>query len=228
MICFKNYMNRWTALATALALALAVPVSAVLAAEAVSGPDQNLQVRHYAMSIGHDGVKRETTFTERLYRRNNQVWTERVIVAEPAAQHEHSGHSHPDAGSAPMWVQRKADGALDARLIERHQRRSIKVDSQYYGNIGFNGNWGSTFFLSDPQSLKSMRAVGAVNGGVQQYESKRGAMTVRVGWDVAGQGAPRNPGQRDRSAQGTAMEHTGWLCRNRLFGFARLKSAVRS
>lgn len=161
-----------------------------LAAETVSGPDQNLQVRHYAMTIGRDGVKRETTFSERVYRRNDQVWTERLLESAPADEHDrsddHSGHSHPDAGSSPMWVRRQADGALDARLIERHQRRSIKVDSQYYGNIGFNGNWGSTFFLSDPQSLKSMRAMGAPKDGVQQYESKRGDLTVRVSWDVKG------------------------------------------
>ncbi|WP_061944343.1 hypothetical protein [Collimonas pratensis] len=176
-------------------LALAAQGPAAQAAETVSGPDQNLQVRHYAMTMGRDGVKRETTFSERVYRRNDQVWTERLVESEPVGRRDHSddhndghsGHSHPDAGSSPMWVRRQADGALDARLIERHQRRSIKVDSQYYGNIGFNGNWGSTFFLSDPQSLKSMRMVGALKDGVQQYESKRGDLTVRVSWDVKGQ-----------------------------------------
>lgn len=161
---------------------------------AVNPPDQNLQVRHYSMVSGRDGVKRETTFTERVYRRNDQVWTEREIGREGgsggngvADEHDHSGHNHPDAGSSPMWVRRLADGSLDARLIERHQRRTVKVDSQYYGNIGFNGNWGSTYYLSDPQSLKTMRAVGPVKDGVQLYESKRGELTVRVSWDVKGQ-----------------------------------------
>jgi hypothetical protein len=189
---FGGKMNFFKKCGNGLMLAvLALSTPAALAAETVSGPDQNLQVRHYAMTIGRDGVKRETTFSERVYRRNDQVWTERMVEREPADEHvhsdDHNGHSHPDAGSSPMWVRRQADGALDARLIERHQRRSIKVDSQYYGNIGFNGNWGSTFFLSDPQSLKSMRAVGALKDGVQQYESKRGDLTVRVSWDVKGQ-----------------------------------------
>ncbi|WP_304360178.1 hypothetical protein [Collimonas fungivorans] len=178
------------------ALVLLSPLPAALAAAQVlvSAPDQNLQVQHYSMVLGRDGVKRETTFTERLYRRSDQVWTERLTVAETAAgttdaadQHDHSGHNHPDAGSSPMWVRRQADGSLDARLIERHQRRTVKVDSQYYGNIGFNGNWGSTFYLSDPQSLKNMRAVGPAKDGVQLYESKRGELTVRVSWDVKGQ-----------------------------------------
>ncbi|WP_211473708.1 hypothetical protein [Collimonas humicola] len=191
----------------ALAVASLMPVA--MAAENVGGPDQNLQVRHYAMTIGRDGVKRETTFTERVYRRNDQVWTERLIAGESADAHDHgddhSGHSHPDAGSSPMWVRRLADGTLDARLIERHQRRSIKVDSQYYGNIGFNGSWGSTFFLSDPQSLKSMRAIGAVKDGVQQYESKRGDLTVRVSWDVNGR-YPRRVESLD--AHGKARRET--------------------
>lgn len=175
---------------TAAALGLLSQAPGALATEVAGGPDQNLQVRHYAMTVGRDGVKRETTFIERLYRRNDQVWTERVIAGEAAddRKHEqdHGGHSHPDAGSAPMWVRRKADGSLDARLVERDQRRSVKVDSQYYGNIGYNGSWGSTFYLSDPQSLKSMRAVGVVKDGVQQYESRRGDLTVRVSWDIKG------------------------------------------
>ncbi|PFH09111.1 hypothetical protein BCF11_1498 [Collimonas sp. PA-H2] len=186
-------------------LALAAQMPAALAAEAVSGPDQNLQVQNYSMTIGRDGVKRETTFTERVYRRNDQVWTERLIASESAGEDAHGGHSHPDAGSSPMWVRRQADGALDARLIERHQRRSIKVDSQYYGNIGFNGSWGSTFFLSDPQSLKNMRAIGAAKDGVQQYESKRGDLTVRVSWDVKGQ-YPRRVESLD--AHGKARRET--------------------
>jgi len=158
-----------------LAIAFALLPHMPVALAAVEAPDQNLQVQHYSMVLGRDGVKRETTFTERL------------IASEAADEHDHSGHNHPDAGSSPMWVRRQADGSLDARLIERHQRRTVKVDSQYYGNIGFNGNWGSTFYLSDPQSLKNMRAAGPVKDGIQMYESKRGELTVRVSWDVKGQ-----------------------------------------
>ncbi|WP_211466080.1 hypothetical protein [Collimonas silvisoli] len=183
MIFLKNWVGGVKMLATALALLSSMPVTVA----AVNAPDQNLQVQHYSMVLGRDGVKRETTFSERLYRRNDQVWTERLIASEAADEHDHSSHNHPDAGSSPMWVRRQADGSLDARLIERHQRRIVKVDPQYYGNIGFNGNWGSTFYLSDPQSLKNMRAVGPVKDGVQLYERKRGELTVRVSWDVKGQ-----------------------------------------
>jgi hypothetical protein len=183
MVFLKKWVDGMKVLAIALALLSHMPV----ALAAVEALDQNLQVQHYSMVLGRDGVKRETTFTERLYRRNDQVWTERLIASEAAGEHDHSGHNHPDAGSSPMWVRRQADGSLDARLIERHQRRIVKVDSQYYGNIGFNGNWGSTFYLSDPQSLKNMRAAGPVKDGIQMYESKRGELTVRVSWDVKGQ-----------------------------------------
>jgi len=187
MIYFKKRMNRLKLVAAALSLLSILP--AALAANTAGAPDQNLQIQHYSMTLGRDGVKRETTFTERVYRRNGEVWTERLIPAEASAEvdHDHAGHNHPDAGSSPMWVRRQADGSLDARLVERHQRRTVKVDPQYYGNIGFNGNWGSIFYLSDPQSLKKMRAVGAVSNGVQNYESKRGDVTVRVSWDVKGQ-----------------------------------------
>jgi hypothetical protein len=180
MALFKKTMACLTTMAAALML---LPDALAVA----NAPDQNLQVRHYAMVLGRDGVKRETTFTERLYRRNDQVWIERLIGSEAADKPDHSGHGHPDAGSSPMWVRRHADGSLDARLIERHQRRTVKVDSQYYGNIGFNGSWGSTFYLSDPQSLQKMRVLGPVKDGVQEYESKLGGLTVRVSWDVKGQ-----------------------------------------
>lgn len=187
MIYFKVPMKGLTLAAAALSLLSFLAVAQ--AAESVAAPDQNFQIQHYSMSLGRDGVKRETTFTERVYRRRGEVWTERVIPTEAAAEHghDHAGHSHPDAASSPMWVRRQADGSLDARLVERHQRRTVKIDPQYYGNIGFNGNWGSIFYLSDPQSLKKMRAVGALSDGVQNYESKRGDITVRVSWDVKGQ-----------------------------------------
>src|SRR5450830_57633 len=163
MIYFKKRMNRLKLVAAAWSLLSILP--AALAANTAGAPDQNLQIQHYSMTLGRDGVKRETTFTERVYRRNGEVWTERLIPAEATVEvdHDHAGHNHPDAGSSPMWVRRQADGSLDARLVERHQRRTVKVDPQYYGNIGFNGNWGSIFYLSDPQSLKKMRAVGAVS-----------------------------------------------------------------
>lgn len=198
MFFLKKIVGDAGGLIAALAMLSPLPTALAAAPVVVSAPDQNLQVQHYSMVLGRDGVKRETTFTERVYRRRDQVWSERLIVAETlagtaaettaaAAQHSHDGYDHPDTGNAPMWVRRQADGSLDARLIERQQRRTVKVDSQYYGNIGFSGNWGSTFYLSDPQSLKNMRTVGSAKDGVQLYESRRGELTVRVNWDVKGQ-----------------------------------------
>ncbi|MDP5007480.1 MAG: hypothetical protein NWQ13_00385 [Glaciimonas sp.] len=142
------------------------------------------------MIQGGDGVKRESTFSERIYRRNDAVWNERVILSDSDHNHDHKageGHRHLDTSTSPMWIRRLADGNMDVRLVDQHERRTVKIDPQYYGNIGFSGTWGSVFYLSDPANLKTMRAVGAVKNGVQRYETKRGDMAVKVDWNVKGQ-----------------------------------------
>ena len=71
--------------ALACGLAAAAPLATAQStpqagAQAVgSGPSLDLMVRHTSVSLGADGVKRTAEFSERVHRRPQMVWIERVI-----------------------------------------------------------------------------------------------------------------------------------------------------
>ncbi|KAF1047250.1 MAG: hypothetical protein GAK35_00756 [Herbaspirillum frisingense] len=171
---------------------------------------QSLRITHYSMQLGRDGIKRETSLSEQLYRRGDQLWIERVLPGHARQEHagdahgahgeaanSHAGHRHPDLAGAPLWLRRRADGVMEVRLVERDERRVIKVDAQYYARFGIDGNWNSAFHLVDPASFAEMRAVGAPRGGLQEYERRRGDMTLRIWWDAQG-AYPRKVESTDR------------------------------
>ncbi|WP_286185802.1 hypothetical protein [Acidovorax cavernicola] len=195
-------------LLTVAALA-ALPLAASAAGD-TAAPDQNLRITHHVMSIGKDGVQRESRYADRMFRRAGTVWIERELPAALRADHDHEagegkvhiGHAHADNTAAPLWLRRDAAGKVQVNMVLRQQRKVIEVDVANYGNVGYSGSWANAYWLIDPASLPRMKALGAARGGVQRYELPQGERTLRVDWDVAGRYA-RKIEQRD--AHGTSL-----------------------
>jgi len=197
---------------TLLVLAtLAASAVCARAAPAADAPDQNLRIRHYAMSIGKDGVQRESSHTDLMFRRAGMVWVEREIPSALREAHEHDaghdavhiGHAHADTTAAPLWVKRgDAGGKVQVNMVLRQQHKVIEVDEANYGNVGYGGSWANAYWVVDPARLEQMRAVGAASHGVQRYEAQQDGRTTRIDWDVAGQ-YPRKVERRD--AHGTSL-----------------------
>lgn len=178
-------------------------------------PPADLRVTYYTRSIGHDGVLRETTHTNRVYRRTSDqggwVWTERELP-EALRQSEghghehrhgpHAGHAHDEANGAPLRVSRGDDGQEKVEVILNQTRRVIEVERAHHGNVGYGGSWDAQYWLVPPAMLRAMQPVGAAKSGVQRYRQAAGEQTTVVDWDVRGQ-YPRLIERRD--GHGTAL-----------------------
>jgi len=166
-----------------------------------------LRVQHELSALGKDGVKRDVSFGERVYRSGDTVWIERELPqsarhAHGEAEHakgergergekdergDHKGHKHLDTSTAARWIERKPDGNLTVRLVSDEMRKTFEVRPGDYGNIGFDGSWAAASHLLDPALLKTMKANGPARDGVQEYTARRGDERVTVQWDIAGQ-----------------------------------------
>lgn len=176
---------RFGHLAPALLLSLLAVVPVAQAQEVPA-----LEIEYQSWSIGKDGVRREMSYTERVYRDAGQVWVARVIPEAAESHHDghnHSGlgHKHADLTGAPLWIRRSADGKVDVQWVDRHERRLIRIDPPYYGNVGFSGNWEETRSLLDPVDLPKLGAARTV-GKLQHYAVERGNQRLTVAWDPSG------------------------------------------
>jgi hypothetical protein len=193
------------------AAALSVlPLAASVAGDA-EAPDQNLRIQHHVLTIGKDGVQRESRYADLMFRRAGTVWIERELPPALRADHDHEasegkvhiGHSHADNTAAPLWLRRDAAGKVQVGMVLRQQRKLIEVDKANYGNVGYGGSWANAYWLVDPASLPHMKALGtAGNKGVQRYEVQQGESTLRIDWDVAGRYARKI---EQRNAHGTSL-----------------------
>ncbi len=193
-----------------VALWLAAAATTAVAAEpAKAAKPLTLRVQHELSSLGADGVRRDATFTERVYRASETVWIEREIPHGAHDEAEHAkadkGHKHLDTAAAARWIERQPSGKLSVRLVSDATRTTYEVNPAEYENIGFDGSWATAYHLLDPALLKTMTANGSARDGVQEYRAKRGNEQVTVQWDVAGQ-YPRLV--QSRNASGTQKKVT--------------------
>jgi len=186
-------MNMKQAIRSLVLLALTACASTAASA-ADSARPLALRVQHELSSLGKDGVKRDASFAESVYRSGDTVWIERELPrgarhAHDEAEHAKSdrGHKHMDVSTAARWIERKPDGNLKVRLVSDETRKTFDVRPGDYGNIGFDGSWAAASHLLDPALLKTMKASGPARDGVQEYTARRGEQRVTVQWDIVGQ-----------------------------------------
>jgi len=165
-----------------------VLLSLSLAAATAFAQDLDLLVEHRIKAVGMDGVTRTTEFAERVVRRKDQAWIERVIPARAhkANAQTKSGHDdkHLDLATATRWVTLENGKTLNVRLVSAEDKVVVSVPAAEYANIGFDGNWDNVWHLLDPRQLRNMTPVpGNAPAGMRWYESVSGGLTVRVLWD---------------------------------------------
>jgi len=173
------------ALRHTLAAVLAAGIAA--AALPVLAQDADLLVRHTIVSAGGDGIKRTVEFSERVVRRQDQVWIERVVPAGWHSAHEHAagdkGHKHLDVAAAARWLQRGKDGKPALQLASAEDKVLVDVAPTDYGNVGFDGSWTAAYHLIDPASLKALK-VGSTTGDLTTYVSQEPGRTLKVVWNT--------------------------------------------
>ena len=166
-----------------------------LAAATALAQDLDLLVEHRVKAVGADGITRTTEFAERVVRRKDQLWIERVVPAgaREAKAHATGGHDekHLDLATAARWITLEGGKTLNLRLVSAEDKTVVSVPAAEYENIGFDGSWDSAWHLLDPRRLEKMKAVADdAPAGMRWYESVSGGTTVRVLWDEKA-GIPR-------------------------------------
>ncbi len=157
-------------------------------AHAATANELNLVVEHDITDLGADGVTRRIQFQERVYRRSNLVWIERILppAAHDAAEHAAAGqpHKHLDLSAAARWIVADPKKNLSVRLVNEHDQVVINVPPAEYGNIGFDGSWVNAWHLLDPAQLKNMKPGAAkTEVGKRWYARSVDGNAVRVLWD---------------------------------------------
>ncbi len=165
---------------------------ACVAAAAQAAPDLDALVRYETRQVLSSGVTRVETWTERLVRRGDRVWTERVL---PAGAHEadgpeHAGHKHFDADRAARLVVLDK-GEPQLQYVDREHRQVVHVPKAEWGAVGFDGRYDAAAHLVPPSLVERM----AVQGGWRVQKAQ--GWTHRVQWSGERQVALRIESRRD-------------------------------
>ncbi|ABC80755.1 hypothetical protein [Anaeromyxobacter dehalogenans] len=175
-------------LAILVASAAALPAAGV----AATPPPLDLEVRHTVVSHGADGVTRTTAFRERVHRRADLVWIERVLPhdAHAAAPHGaagHEGHAHEDLATAARWITPVGQG-IRLRLVVPYRKLVLEVPEPDRAAVGFEGDWETSTRFITARALAAMTpSARPAPRGARWYERRTGGGTTHVLWDVVGE-----------------------------------------
>jgi hypothetical protein len=169
-----------------------------LCAKAAPAPDVDALITYETRQVTAAGVTRTERWQERLVRRGDAVWTERVLPAAAVALHanesatEHAGHKHFDFDSAARLVQREANGELRLRFVDRERRVVVSVPAAEFGAVGFDGSWEAVAFVVPPAVIARM---GAPSNGWRCEQAK--GWSHRVRWSEVRQLPTQVESRRD-------------------------------
>ena len=180
--------------AAAAAVLLVVLCPGVRAAPAVALPDVDAIVSYQTRQVLASGVERQERWQERLVRRGDRVWTERVLPRAARAAHghespaEHAAHKHFDFESAARLVSQGAGGAVELQYVDTRRRVVVNVPKAEFGAVGFDGRWDAAASIVPPAVVAGMpllRGTPRVAGsGNVWHVEKDGEWSHRVLWSV--------------------------------------------
>lgn len=175
------------------------------AAESQTGrwADIDAIVSYETRQVMASGVTRTDTWQERLVRRANHVWTERVLPRGIASSHaheteaEHLGHKHLNAETAARWLSLAADGKIQFRLVDREHKAVVDVPAAEFSTVSFDGRYEAAATIVPPAVVQAMKAEGAGTAGGQWRSERNQGWSHRVLWSQAEQLALRVDSRRD-------------------------------
>lgn len=162
-------------------------------------PDLDLTIHYYSKVLTAEGVTREAKYQDTMMRRADHVWMARVLPPSSAhAEHETSEakkaassaqkasneHQHFNHVVIPRHIS-LVNKKLSIEFIDAHQKVRISIPSSEYENVNFDGRWETSFFLLDPQILKTMKLSKQVSNsnGAVWYEREQGGVFQKVLWN---------------------------------------------
>lgn len=176
-----------------LVLAALAGASSPAAAAAPGAPDLDALVTYETRQVLASGVIRQERWQERMVRRGDTVWTERVLPPSAVASHRHESparhaeHKHFDFEAASRLVSRDARGDTSLRYVDRKNRMVVSVPRAEYGAVGFDGRWDAAASLVPPVVASAMAPATGPAGerGSRWLADRASAWTHKVLWSDA-------------------------------------------
>jgi len=136
-----------------------------------------------------DGVTHDVRYSERFYRCEDHVWTERVLPAGRAA-HDDAHHGHrelPPMHKLGKLISRAPSGETTLTLVSREERQSIEMSAPSYDLAGFHGDFVGASHLLAPSAIAEMAPLDGKSApaGARWYEKKSPTAYVRILWSTA-------------------------------------------
>ncbi|CAN5387379.1 hypothetical protein BH10PSE17_BH10PSE17_31380 [soil metagenome] len=187
------------------AIALAIGMMGGVSAQAAGNVDA--VVDYEVRQVTSSGVTRVERWQERLVRRDDVVWIERVLPAGSSRAHdeessaEHIGHKHFNGETAARWITRSPDGKLDVQFVDREHQVIVAIPRAEYGTVGFDGSFDGAGSIVPPAAAHAMRrSRDAATADAQWLVDRRNGWTHRVLWSESRQLALRVESRRDDGA----------------------------
>lgn len=176
-------------------------VQASKVAKLAAAPDLDLQISYYSRVLTAEGVSREARYQDKMLRRTGHVWLERIVPQAIAHQDhdEHAAgvkkvshtqqneklteHKHFNPVLIPRHVQLE-NGKARIEFIDKSEKMTVSVPPSEFNNVNFDGSWENSFYLIDPQLLKSMKPSSTPSGvdGAIWYEREKNGIFQKVLW----------------------------------------------
>ena len=149
--------------------------------------NSSYKIEHYTMSVGRDGIKRETSYSENLYRQGSELIYVRNVPASFSKKkdsHAHHDERHFDSSLTPQLVTLKKNGEVAFAFLDIDNKTRIEVSKTEFNSVGFSGSWSGSYSLVDPAIFKSMVKKGAGQpSNTVWYEQVSDKGITRILWD---------------------------------------------
>ena len=176
---------------------------AAVAAPAGPWTDVDALVTYETRQVMASGITRTDTWQERLVRRGDQVWTERVLPGGSGVPHpgesasEHFGHKHLNADNAAHWLSLGANGQVELKLVDREHKLVVDIPAAEFATVSFDGRYDAAAAVVPPAVARAMKADAAATAEGQWRSERNQGWTHRVLWSETRQLALRVQSQRD-------------------------------
>ena len=179
---------------------LALTLFIVFNAHAAEAPDIDALVSYETRQVMASGVTRVDSWQERLVRRGEQVWTERVLPAhlhrrESAA--EPVGHKHLNAETSARWLRSGPRGEVELKLVDREHKVVVAVPKAEFASVSFDGRVDAAGSIVPAAVVRPMKIDGPATPAGQWRSERAEGWSHRVLWSDANQLALQTESRRD-------------------------------
>ena len=152
-----------------------------------AAPDLDLAIKYFNRELSPEGVLRESSYQEKMLRRNGHVWSYRVLPGKMAAKDTaHSNHEHKEFNYIVLPRHVRFDGSkISVEFINDHDRQVINIVPTEYENVNFDGSWPNTYYLINPKIVAAMPVSQRPSsvGNARWHEVVKNGLFQRVLWD---------------------------------------------